>query len=153
MSCHGFIALFQLGQAVTESLVQFGKLQNRAADPDQRDHAAHEGHRGNAVGHGLDAFGVFNDEGLSGKETGEVHVFESAIDLLSFASWCVLTGKDWKSKSLLSLGGVAASSSGGDRKRVPAALKNHFERTPGTCRIILHLDNDEQACGGAERVQ
>lgn len=80
---------------------------------------------------------------LCKENTGEVHVFESAIDLLSFASWCALKGKNWKKMSLLSLGGVAPSSAGSDRKRVPAALINYLDRMPGTGRIILHLDNDE----------
>ena len=80
---------------------------------------------------------------LCKENTGEVHVFESAIDLLSFASWCALRGKNWKKMSLLSLGGVAPSPAGSDRKRVPAALINYLDRMPGTGRIILHLDNDE----------
>lgn len=80
---------------------------------------------------------------IYGDDTGEVHVFESAIDLLSFASWCVLRGIDWEEMTLLSLGGVAPSSSGSEGKRVPAALKNYLDQMPGTGQIILHLDNDE----------
>ena len=52
-------------------------------------------------------------------------------------------GRDWKEMSLLSLGGVALSSSGGEGKRLPAALKNYLDQMPGTGQIILHLDNDE----------
>lgn len=80
---------------------------------------------------------------IFGQETEEVHVFEAAIDLLSFASWCALTGKDWRGMSLLSLGGVAASSTEAGKKKVPAALTNFLERKGGTRRITLHLDNDE----------
>ena len=36
----------------------------------------------------------------------EVHVFESAIDLLSFATLELFEGRDWKNEALLSLAGV-----------------------------------------------
>ena len=39
-------------------------------------------------------------------ESGHLHLFESAIDLLSYASMELLDGRDWKKDSLLSLAGV-----------------------------------------------
>ena len=44
---------------------------------------------------------------LEGKPNAEhIHVFESAIDLLSFATLALLAGRDWKSETYLSLAGV-----------------------------------------------
>ena len=41
---------------------------------------------------------------LEGKPNAEhIHVFESAIDLLSFATLTLLAGRDWKSETYLSL--------------------------------------------------
>lgn len=51
--------------------------------------------------------------------TDHVHVFESAIDLLSFATLELLEGRDWKAETLLSLAGVFRTKRDGV---VPVAL-------------------------------
>jgi len=89
---------------------------------------------------------------IAGEATAEVHVFESAIDLLSFASWCALNGVNWKEMPLLSLGGVAAGSSGTEKKKLPLALNNYLQRGPQTRQIVLHLDNDEAGRLATERI-
>ena len=69
-----------------------------------------------------------------------VHVFESAIDLLSYATLLKMKGRDWRQDALLSLAGVFK------RKRqgvVPLALSQYLKDHPGTHTIYLHLDNDE----------
>ena len=68
-----------------------------------------------------------------------VHVFEGAIDLLSYATIRKLNGERWNSDSLLSLGGVYG---GANAVKLPAALENYLDHHPGTEEIILHLDDD-----------
>ena len=70
-----------------------------------------------------------------------LHVFESAIDLLSYATMQKLSGGDWRKENLLSLGGVYAPASADSPMKVPAALENWLKE--GTINeIVFHLDND-----------
>ena len=69
-----------------------------------------------------------------------VHLFESAIDLLSYATLLKMKGRDWRQDALLSLAGVFK------RKRqgvVPLALSQYLQDHPDTKTLYLHLDNDE----------
>lgn len=72
-------------------------------------------------------------------DTDHVHVFESAIDLLSFATLELLEGRDWKVETLLSLAGVFQTKR---EEVVPAALTQFLNEHPSVCQIRLHLDND-----------
>lgn len=77
---------------------------------------------------------------LAETETGTVHLFESAIDLLSYASLEIMHGQDWRRDNLLSLAGVYKT----DRKPdIPLALRTYLERHTETKVVYLHLDNDE----------
>jgi hypothetical protein len=69
-----------------------------------------------------------------------VHVFESAIDLLSYATLQLYEGGDWKNASLLSLAGVFAPKRQGV---VPVALSRFLSENPNIKTLRLHLDNDE----------
>ena len=70
----------------------------------------------------------------------DLHVFESAIDLMSYASMIKYRGKDWRQDALLSLAGVFQVK----RKDVlPVALKGFLEDHPEVKTIHLHLDNDQ----------
>lgn len=73
-------------------------------------------------------------------ETGTVHLFESAIDLLSYASLEIRVKRNWRRDDLLSLAGVYKT----DKKQdIPLALRTYLERHNGTKAVYLHLDNDE----------
>lgn len=73
-------------------------------------------------------------------DTGTVHLFESAIDLLSFASLEIRIKRNWRRDDLLSLAGVYKT----DKKQdIPLALRTYLERHTGTKAVYLHLDNDE----------
>ena len=79
-------------------------------------------------------------------ESDTVHLFESAIDLLSFATLELLEGRDWRQNHLLSLAGVYKT------KRtdvVPIALEQYLKDHPGVKTLRLHLDNDEIGRGAA----
>ena len=79
-----------------------------------------------------------------------LHVFESAIDLLSHATLEKQRGFDWTKDSLLSLAGVYVVKREGV---VPKALE-HFLETYLDVKIIhLHLDNDEVGRGAAEGIR
>lgn len=72
--------------------------------------------------------------------TGTVHLFESAIDLLSYASLEIKVKRNWRRDDLLSLAGVYKT----DKKQdIPLALRTYLERHTGTKVVYLHLDNDE----------
>lgn len=73
-------------------------------------------------------------------ESSELHLFESAIDLLSYCTLCQIYGKDWRKEQLLSLGGVAKNRT---EKTLPVALEQFLSGHPETKVLFLHLDNDE----------
>lgn len=73
-------------------------------------------------------------------EVQQLHVFESAIDLLSFATLEEMAGINWQDGALLSLAGVF---SGGKNPSVPVALAEYLKTHPNITTIRLHLDNDQ----------
>lgn len=78
-----------------------------------------------------------------------VHLFECAIDAMSYATLLKLCGRDWTQVSLLSLGGVYNPKG---TKIVPAALQQYLSAHPNTRGVFLHLDNDEVGRGAAEGI-
>ena len=81
---------------------------------------------------------------------GAVHVFECAIDAMSYATLFKLCGRDWTQVPLLSLGGVYDPKGA---KIVPAALQQFLTTHPGTRGVYLHLDNDEIGHGAARGIE
>lgn len=77
-------------------------------------------------------------------EADEVHVFESAIDLLSYATIKLYEGVDWKKMALVSLAGVYTPKRQGV---VPVALGRFLDENPQIKTVHLHLDNDEAGRG------
>ena len=69
-----------------------------------------------------------------------VHLFESAIDLLSYATLLKMKGRDWRQDALLSLAGVFKQKK---EFVIPLALSQYLQDHPGTNTLYLHLDNDE----------
>lgn len=69
-----------------------------------------------------------------------VHLFESAIDLLSYATLELFEGRGWKRDALLSLAGVFQTKR---KDVVPIALSRYLDDHPSIKTIHLHLDNDE----------
>ena len=72
----------------------------------------------------------------------EVHLFESAIDLLSYATLLKMQGQDWHREHLLSLAGVYQPAENIEESKVPAALTHFLQEHPEVDRIVFHLDND-----------
>ena len=80
------------------------------------------------------------------------HVFESAIDALSYATILLNEDKDWRAENLLSLGGIPPASIDTDRKTVPQAIVQYLADNPGTSTIHLHLDNDEPGLRASDAI-
>lgn len=66
-----------------------------------------------------------------------LHVFEGAIDLLSYATLIEKKARDFRNYNMLSLSGVSAEH------KLPFALDSFLERNPQIKRVFLHLDNDK----------
>ena len=86
-----------------------------------------------------------------GENTGakEIHVFESAIDAMSYATLELIEGRDWKSEVFLSLAGVYRTKR---ENVVPVALSRFLEEHPNVSTIRLHLDNDEIGRGAVKGI-
>ena len=79
---------------------------------------------------------------LTAENTGEVHLFECAIDLLSYATLMKMEGKDWRQFNLVSLAGVYSPKQKIEDSKVPVTLGRLLEKDKTIRRIVLHLDND-----------
>ena len=81
-----------------------------------------------------------------------LRVFESAIDLLSFATLLKENGMDYHSFNLLSLAGIYGPGKENGKYRPPPALVRFLSQNPQIKQIILHLDNDAAGRSGAEGI-
>lgn len=82
-------------------------------------------------------------------ECRTVHLFEGAIDLLSYASLQILAGKDWRAEYLLSQDGVAPPRKNG-RVNIPLALEQFLATHADTATIVFHYDNDDPGRAAAQ---
>ena len=79
---------------------------------------------------------------ISAEKSDTVHIFESAMDLLSYATMLKMNGQKWDEHHLLSLAGVYRPSKELKDSSFPLALKQFFSEHPEVKRIHLRLDND-----------
>ena len=80
---------------------------------------------------------------LAREPTSTVHLFEAAIDVLSYATYLKCEGKDYKAANLLSLSGVYQPKKELAESRIPIALTTFLNAHPQIKTICLHLDNDK----------
>lgn len=81
---------------------------------------------------------------LSNNESERVHLFESAIDLLSYATLLKMKNIDWKNENMISLGGVNKPSEEQEvNDKIPIAIIKFLENNSNIKQIYLHFDNDE----------
>lgn len=76
------------------------------------------------------------------EESAKLHLFECAIDLLSYCTLELLSGRDWRKDSWLSLAGIYKPKKNVEESTLPAALMQYLEDYPQINAIVLHLDND-----------
>lgn len=85
-------------------------------------------------------------------QTDTVHLFESAIDLLSYATLLKLADKEYRTQNLLSLAGVYKPQKQMAQNKVPVALEEFLRQNPNVCRITFHLDNDAAGRSATEAI-
>ena len=76
------------------------------------------------------------------EKTDRIHLFESAIDLLSYATLMKIYNREWYNETLISLGGVYQPAKEIKDSSLPISLKYYLNNHPEIKKIILHLDND-----------
>lgn len=99
------------------------------------------------------AFRACTDERIMGEAAGSdksypfrieapnspvLHLFESAIDLLSYATIVQLCSRRWNGENLLSMGGISVSKHGS----IPIALRRFLDDNPHIRKIEIHFDRD-----------
>ena len=92
-----------------------------------------------------DAYGshkAFSFKLDSNIQNNEVHLFESAIDLLSYATIEKEKNKEWYNENLLSLAGVYQPAKKIDESKIPLALNYYLNQNQNIKKIYLHFDND-----------
>ena len=110
----------------------------------QARYAAIRGTKGSYKGEATGSDKHFSFSIAENPASDTVHVFESAIDLMSFATLQLFEGTNWRSNNMLSLAGVFKT------KRtdvVPVALSQYLTDHPQVKSLHLHLDNDEVGRG------
>ena len=87
---------------------------------------------------------------LVNRKNINIHVFEGAIDLLSYATILYEQGSDFKSQNLVSLSGVYKPAKNSENSRLPISLKTVLKDNPQIKTVYLHLDNDIAGRSAAE---
>ena len=85
--------------------------------------------------------------------SAKLHLFESAIDLLSYCTLERISGRDWRREHLLSLAGIYRPKESIEECTLPAALEQYLIDYPEITSIALHLDNDVPGRLAAKTIQ
>lgn len=87
------------------------------------------------------------------KQSEELHAFESAIDLLSYATWKGMSIDDLKNANLVSLAGIYVPKKEPTEMKTPLALESFLENSKQIRTVYLHLDNDEPGRLAAKMIE
>ena len=79
---------------------------------------------------------------LSKIKNNSLHIFESSIDLLSYATLLKQKGYDYRNQNLLALAGVYQPSQNIEQSKIPIAVKTFLNNNTYIENIVLHFDND-----------
>ena len=79
---------------------------------------------------------------LSEESDNTLHIFEGAIDLLSYATILKNRGINYRKFNMISLSGVYQPAKVIEQSKVPIAIQNYLKNNPRTRKIVLHFDND-----------
>lgn len=85
------------------------------------------------------------------KSSNVLHLFEAAIDAMSYATLLQMVGKDFRQYNLLSLAGVYKQKE--ENLKIPVGLERYLEDYPHIKQLNLHLDNDEIGLGASIAIQ
>lgn len=75
-------------------------------------------------------------------ETNTIHLFESAIDLLSYATYMQRNNHKWYNDTLIALAGVYQTKTSIKDSKIPKALEHYLENNSNIKNIYIHFDND-----------
>lgn len=89
---------------------------------------------------GSDKHYSFSLPAISNSDT--LHLFESAIDTLSFATLLKLNNVDYKQHHLKSLAGIYLPKKEIEQSKIPVALTQFLSSHPEVRNLVLRLDND-----------
>ncbi|MBQ9024384.1 MAG: DUF3991 domain-containing protein [Bacilli bacterium] len=90
---------------------------------------------------------------LSKTYNERLHIFESAIDLLSYATLMKMNNKDFKKENFIALSGVYQPSKNKTDSKIPIAISSFLESNKYIKKIFLHLDNDLVGIKAAESLK
>lgn len=79
-----------------------------------------------------------------------VHVLESPIDALSYATLMKESGRDWRNENLLSLNGIPPENS--KDGTIPVALQQYLKDYPQIARVNFLLDSDTPGFAAANKI-
>lgn len=80
---------------------------------------------------------------LANEKNNRVHLFESAIDLLSYATLMKYKNLDYHRENLISLGGIFKPIDETKAMKIPIALEHFLKENQNITHIFIHFDNDE----------
>ncbi len=75
-------------------------------------------------------------------KTDTIHLFESAIDLLSYATYLKSKGMKWYDDTFIALAGVYQTKTDIETSKIPIALKHYLDNNTDIKNIYIHFDND-----------
>lgn len=80
---------------------------------------------------------------ITNQNSNVLHVFESAIDLLSYMTLQKRNGKSYLNDNYLSISGATTIGSSIEKSTTPIALETFLKNNPNIKSLYLHLDNDK----------
>ena len=80
---------------------------------------------------------------IPAQNSDSLHLFESAIDLLSFATLVKQNSGNWQRNHLVSLAGVYKPKENLQESSLPLTLTRYLSEYPNIKQITLRLDNDK----------
>ena len=89
----------------------------------------------------------------SNTKTDTIYIFEGAIDALSYATFLMLYGMDYKAKTLISLAGIYQPASDISKSKIPLAIQRYLDKHPETKNIFLCFDNDKAGRKASKALQ
>lgn len=78
----------------------------------------------------------------SNNNSNRLHIFESAIDLLSYATLMKKSNKEWWNENLISLAGVYRPTKKYEDSKIPIAISHYLKTHSNIKTILIHFDND-----------
>lgn len=90
---------------------------------------------------------------VGNEKSNTVHLFECAVDLLSYATLLKMSGKNWQEYNLISVSGVYLSKKKIEDTKVPISALNYLDEHPNCNTIYVHFDNDKAGINATKSLQ